>query len=459
MHDEEKMAQEIANFRYGLIADIISRSDLDPGEQKEILIDVVSKHYDIPYSTKNTVSLRTLERYLSVYRKEGIDGLKPKKSGPRCGRVPAEYMQKAIDLRRENPKRSIERIIFMLEESGEVPPGILKSSTVYDHCAKLGLTRVAETKKKNKYHRFSAEHRNERWQGDVCHLLHLPDPNDPKKRKKVYLVAWLDDYSRLVVHGQIYWHERLPMLEDSLKKAIIRYGIPEQIYADNGSIYSSLHFGAICGRLQAKLSHSRPYQPQGRGKIEKFFRFVEDSFVSEAILLMEEGELTELDELNEYFWAWLDRYYHERVHSSTKQKPILRYTSDSKEQRFKPVEAIIQDFLFEDTRTVDKTGVIKLNNQKYEVEPVLARCKVNVKYDPYDTREIQVWYEGKRYKDAIPLDVYRDVSHFGCSDVSDDTSEPKPMGLNFLKTIKRKNDEEKKNQRMDFNKLNEEDAQ
>lgn len=265
MNASEKIAQEVANFRYGLIAEVISRSELDPGEQKEILLDVASKHYDIPHSTKTTVSLRTLERYLATYRKEGIEGLKPTKPGPRFGQIPAEYIEKAIDLRRENPRRSIDRIIFMLEESGEVPPGVLKRSTVYDHCAKHGLTRVAETKKKKKFHRFSAEHRNERWQGDVCHLLYLPHPSDPKTKKKVYLVAWIDDYSRLVVHAQIYWHERLPMLEDSLKKAIIRYGIPEQIYVDNGQIYSSLHFEAICGRLGTKLSHSRPYRPQGRG--------------------------------------------------------------------------------------------------------------------------------------------------------------------------------------------------
>ncbi len=459
MNQREVMAQEIANFRYGLIADVISRSDLAPGEQKAILVDVASKNYDIPYSTRTTVSLRTLERYLSIYREKGIDGLKPSKPGPRFGRIPMEHMQKALDLRRENPKRSIERIIFMLEESGEVPLGILKNSTVYDHCAKLGLTRVAETMKKNKFHRFSAAHRNERWQGDVCHLLYLPHPDDPKKRKKVYLVAWIDDYSRLIVHGQIYWHERLPMLEDSFKKATLRYGIPEQIYVDNAKIYSSLHFEAICGRLGLKLSHSRPYRPQGRGKVEKFFQFVRDSFVSEAMLLLDKGELTTLHELNQYFCIWVDRYYHEKVHTSTKQKPILRYTADSKKQRFKSLEEIVQDFLYEETRTVDKTCVIKFNHRKYEVEPVLARCKVNVRYDPYDTKEIQVWYEGKRYKNAKPLSVYRDVPDFSSSSEElDDMPEAKPTGLNFLKTIKQKDDEKKRNQRMVFNKLNGGDA-
>lgn len=450
MTPEEIKAQEIANFRFGLIAPIVSRSDLAPGEQRQLLEEIASRSYDIPYSSKTTVSIRTLERYLAAYRKYGLDGLKPSTSGPRNARIPEEYIQKAIQLRRENPRRSIDRIIYMLETSGEVPRGILKRSTLYDHFAKAGLTRVARAAKKQKYHRFGARHRNERWQGDTCHLLYLPDPQDPKRKRKTYLVAWIDDYSRLVVHGQIYYHERLPMLEDSLKKAVIRYGIPEQIYVDNAKIYSSLHFETICGRLGIYLTHSRPYRPQGRGKIEKFFQLVETSFVSEALPLIETGEITALDELNEYFWAWLKCYYHERVHSATKQKPLLRYESDTKEQRFKPLDEILDAFLLEETRKVDKSCVFQLNGSLYEADSRLAGCKVSVRYDPYDPKEIQVWYEGKRYANARPLEIYEHVPR---NETPDSPEEVKPSGLNFLSMLKIEDEKRKMKMRMDFDKL------
>jgi transposase InsO family protein len=103
------------------------------------------------------------------------------------------------------------------------------------------------------------------WQFDFQHTLYLPDPKDPKKRKKAILFAIIDDYSRLIVHSEFYWEEKLPRMEDSLKKAILKHGIPEQFYCDNGAAFSSKHLVRICGKLGIRLSHSRPYRPQGRG--------------------------------------------------------------------------------------------------------------------------------------------------------------------------------------------------
>ncbi|GAB6174331.1 hypothetical protein JCM15765_38090 [Paradesulfitobacterium aromaticivorans] len=82
------------------------------------------------------------------------------------------------------------------------------------------------------------------------------------------LFAIIDDYSRLIVHGEFYWDEKLPRLEDALKKAILRHGVPEQFYCDNGSVFSSHHLVRICARLKIRLSHSRPYRPQGLGYVK-----------------------------------------------------------------------------------------------------------------------------------------------------------------------------------------------
>jgi len=149
MTPEEMKAQEIASFRFGLIAPIVSRSDLAPGEQKQLLEEIAGRSYDIPYSSKTTVSVRTLERYLAAYRRYGLDGLKPSTPGPKGARIPEEYIQKAVQLRRENPRCRIDRIIHMLETSGEVPKGILKRSTLYDRFAKAGLTRVRNIRIEN----------------------------------------------------------------------------------------------------------------------------------------------------------------------------------------------------------------------------------------------------------------------------------------------------------------------
>ncbi len=401
----------------------MSRLDLGRGEQTEILAAIASQTHKIPYSTRAKISLRTLERYLTAYRKEGFAGLLPKtREGIR--RLPEELLELAVNLRKENPDRSIERIISMLEASGKASPGLLKRSTLYDHFRRLGLTRMDRPKAET-YRRYQAKKRNQRWIGDTCHLLYLPEDG---KKYKVYLIAWIDDYSRFVPHAQIYKAERLPMLEDSLKKAAVKFGLPAQVYVDNGAIYSSHHFNRILGHLGIELIHSRPYKAAGRGKIEKFFQFVRASFTSEVYCLMKERQVN-LDELNELFFAWLKTYYHERRHSSTKQKPIIRFESDPTPLRHVDLEKLNDAFLLEEERALDKTGVFTINQVPYQVQRDLAReKKILVRYDPYSPERVQVWVGDTRYADATPLVI---PEHAGKRKEPPEPEKPS-TGMNFL---------------------------
>jgi putative transposase len=133
--------------------------------------------------------------------------------------------------------------------------------------------------------------------------LYLPDPKNPNKQKKAMLFAIIDAFSRLAVHAEFYWDEKLPRLEDSLKKAILAHGLPEQFYCDNGSAFSSHHLLRICARLGIRLSHSRPYKPQGRGRIERFFRFIDTSFKIEAYEQIEKGNISTLAERKYSKWS------------------------------------------------------------------------------------------------------------------------------------------------------------
>ena len=235
-------------------------------------------------------------------------------------------LQEAVRLRKQRPERSVEQLIFLLEEGGVVPPGSLAASTLSRHLRKAGVSRkdllTAETTKG--FRRFEAADAHLSWQFDFQHTLYLPDPKDTKKRKKAILFAMIDDYSRYIVHAEFYWDEKLPRMEDSLKKAILKHGIPKQFYLDNGSAFSSHHLVRICGKLGIRLSHSRVRRPQGRGKIERWFRFVDTSFKPEAYAEIEQGRLTTLAQLNAGLAAWLDGYYHLREHGSTKQTPRAR---------------------------------------------------------------------------------------------------------------------------------------
>lgn len=430
-------ALDIANFRYSLIAPIVSRLELNPGETQMLLLEAAKKTYQIPFSTKTQISLRTIERYLNLYRNGGYEALIPKYLSEKRGsyRIPREYMEKAAALKRENMKRPILQIIDTLEMSGEVPKGILKRSTVYDYFVKLGISKEQGKKESKAFQRFTPKHRNQRWQGDTCHLLHLPNPDDPSKSRKVYLIAWLDEYSRMITHAQCYFREKDYTLEDSLKKAMIKFGVPEVIYVDNGSVYSSKQLKSVCGHLSIQLSHTRPYRPQGRGKLERMFQTIQSSFLPEIEVMLRDHFLT-LEELNEYLFIWIRQHYHEKIHSATKQKPIVAFESDETLLRIVDPMELENVFLLEETRTVDKTCCFKLRNLEFAVEAELVNSRILVRFNPYDLSRTQVYYNGRRFKDASLLEIPEHID-FASSKPQEEPT-PTKTGLNYLRYLKEK---------------------
>ena len=428
---DEKMKKEIANFRYGLISPIVCRTNLSHGEKYETLREIAKREYDIPYSNRRKIGLRTLERYLKLYGDGNLKALEPN-SRNRKPRIAKQYMEETANLRRENRKRSIDRIIQMLEDSGRVPKDILKRSTVYDYFVKLGIANK-QIAPKESYRKFGASYRGEILQGDVHHTLYLPDPVREGYKRKVYLMAWLDDFTRLLF-GEFYWAERIPALENTLKKWIILHGCPENIYCDNGAIYSSHHLKNICGKLGINLLHTRPYKPQGRGKLEKTFQLVESSFKSEAELLIKDNKLKTLEELNVYFSAWLNKFYNQRLHSSTKQKPAVMWDSCKNELKKPTLNEVYDAFLYEEEKSVSKTGIIRIDTNEYEVDTFLARKKIKVRYDPYDlSKEVQVYFGGKQYDNAYPSKIRR---HHKKNFVDSSDEAKITTGINYLEILK-----------------------
>lgn len=187
-----------------------------------------------------------------------------------------------------------------------------------------------------------------------------------------------------------------------------------------------------------RLLHSRPYKPQGKGKCEKFFQIVERAFKSEVELLINQGKLITLEELNLLFAAWLNKYYNRRIHSATKQSPISRWDSSDKPVPKLSLEKIYEAFLYKDERSCSKTGIFSLYGNKYEVEKFLCNKKVEIKYDPYDLDTgIQVYFEGKRFKDAIVAKVHRH-SKKGYEENNMDVEPAPTSGLNFVEQLSEK---------------------
>lgn len=122
-------------------------------------------------------------------------------------------------------------------------------------------------------------------------------------------------------HAQFYWNEQLPRLEDCFKRALLRYGRPLAIYVDQGAVYCSRHIDTVCAQLGIKRIHATPYYPEGKGKIERFFGFVQSDFLPELAL----SDVTTLLELNQSLLAWIEVVYHRKLHSELGQSPLERF--------------------------------------------------------------------------------------------------------------------------------------
>ena len=181
----------------------------------------------------------------------------------------------------------------------------------------------------------------------------------------------------------------------------------------------------------------RPYRPQGRGKVERLFATIQSSFLPEFYELLKQEALS-LEELNEYLWVWLDKYYHEKVHSATKQAPRLRFETDTNPLRTVTLEELYDAFLLEEKRSVDKTMLFSVLGRTFQTEPELAKKKINVRYDPYELEKVQVYSEGKRYPDAFPFVM----PEHGIAPSSDreklTTENTVSSGLNFLSILRGK---------------------
>ena len=400
--DAETRRTEIALFRYGLLAPILHR-ELTRGELLSHLRQVAEGRHQAPGKSGVTVSFPTLWRWLVSYRKEGFDGLKPRprrdEGTPR--RLPPEVIERAISLRKEVPGRSAASIVRILARDPNLPK--VKVSTLRHILAARGYGRGQGGPVPPPLKRFEWDKVNALWQGDALVGPWLPDPERPGKVRRAHLFAFIDDHSRLVPYAEWFWEEALPRMERVLKLAILRRGLPGAIYVDNGLVYASTQFGAALATLGIRRLHSRPYSPQGRGKIERWFGDVRQEFLIEV----EASHVTTLDELNASFWAWLEVIYHRRTHSETGQSPLERYQQGLGQVKAADPVTLQKSLLWRERRKVTRGATISLQGNSYAVDPQLIGRTIELRFDPFQLDQLEVWLDDKSLGTARVLRLER----------------------------------------------------
>ncbi len=426
---------EIALFRYGLIAPLLF-DPLAAGELEKALREIAAKTYPIPYSKRTQVGVSTLRRYLKLYQQGGFDTLRPKprsdKGVPRA--FPAEVLERAISLREEQPARTTTTLVDILKRDENLQLGQpLNAHTLTSHLRARCKTRQLLAQGPRVYKRFEREHANSLWQGDAMVGPWLPDPYAPGKKRRAHLFSYLDDHSRLIPYAEFFFDEALPRMERVLKVGILRRGVPEALYVDNGKVYSSTQFEAACASLGIQRIRTAPYSPEAKGKQERFFETVRIQFLPEVEL----SDLATLSDLNKSFWAWLELVYHRREHSETGQTPLERYQAGLEKVRPADAEVLRKAFLWREFRKVRKDATLDLQGNTYQVDPLLKGRKLELRFDPFDLSSLELWLDGNSLGKATVL-VQNKQRHIAVERLATQPAQPsKPKSsLDYLAALR-----------------------
>jgi transposase InsO family protein len=371
--DKTKMA--IALKRFSVISPILN------GQVKSITAycaEVTEQPIEMPHYGLRTYSPNTISNWYSDYARMGIDGLKPQ-SRSDIGKtrvLTPEMSDKVLEKITQYPKAPATLIYDMLIEERAFLKSEVSLATVRRFIRANEPAIDTEPGNAKQMLRFAREHVNEVWQTDC---LYGPFVMSAKGKQHTYLLAYLDDCSRLIAHAQFYQSQDLAVLRHSFREAVLRRGSPKILYTDNGKIYRSQSFAYLCANIGVALIHHGIGMAHQKGKIERFFKTVRSNFLSRVTA----ENLQSLEKLNEAFWLWLDDY-HKKPHSGLNgQSPLECFLQQAASVKLPTDLADFNTkFLVKVSRTVKKDATISLNSQIYETNPALAGIKLDVKYDP-----------------------------------------------------------------------------
>lgn len=402
---DDQTREQIGLFRYGLIADLLHAD----GEKKglhTLLREKAERVYDIPGSRRTRVASETIRDWLKAYRRGGFAALRPQ---VRCDigstrAIPQEIADLLCQIKEESSALSIGAVIEKAKATGSLGDDIqLAPATVHRLLSRHGLMdrKTGEPTNKDR-RRFAFEKAGEMWMSDV---MHGPSVMVDGRKRKAYLIAFLDDATRVVPHAAFALSENTAAFLSVMQQAVLRRGIPKRLYVDNGAAYRSHHLSLVCAKLGITLIHTRPYQPQAKGKQERWFRTVRLQILPALV----EDDLKSLDALNRKLWAWVEGEYHTSPHKGLDgMTPMDRWMMSSGDVRLVGQDCDLDDlFLFEEKRKVQKDRTVSLHGVVYEVSAILVDETVLLRFDPSRPgRPVDVFFKGRKIEQAKRVDLY-----------------------------------------------------
>ena len=439
--------EQIALERFQMISDLL-KDDIDQAKMVQLKKKIAAD---------NNISVRTIERYYKALREKGFSGLCPASKKGRTAGLPEGYddlIQEAIALRREVPSRSVPLIIYTLEAEGKAPPGLLKKSTVQKKLAEAGFSKKQMTKYKQDLdsissRRFCKPHRMMLVQADIKYGTGIMVTENGVK-KTLYLSTLIDDHSRFILCSEWYESQNEFAVTDVFRKAILKYGVFDEAYTDNGSVYIAEQLRTSCAKVGIRLRRAKPRSGKSKGKVEKFHQIV-DKYLSEVKLRKPRS----VAEVNEYWHKFVETYYHEKPHDGIREyyesynievpsegiTPMQEWNNDTRPLKYLDASKVAEAFRFHKNCRVNG-GKIRLKGKTYEVNSSLDGAWVEVSYDPNDMTDILVSYQNYEPVKA----TVKPISSFCRNDIAVPIAiqDDDPNGSRVLDAIEKKYAEKQK---------------
>ncbi len=366
--------EQIALFRYGIISPLVTGTDNCKSKQ-DFFTTYGNKQYRYVDGSLVFVSPGSIERWYYSYQKNGFNGLKVK------SRIDQNTTRKLSD-------DLIQTICFYIDNHPRLPATSIRTYLIAnglitsDEVSLSTITRFVQSYKKGKnvttkteMKRYECKHVNDVWCCDTSYSFKL---NDNGVKKRTFIIAIIDDASRLIVGCDVFFNDNYVNYMTVLKKAIERYGVPRTLNLDNGSPYKNGQIELLAARLGIRVHHCAPYTPEAKSKIERWFRTMKDHFMAGYTILAKTTIDTYRKDLLEYV-----ENYNNTPHSSLKgTTPNQRYFNGDDQTRHLNQETIDTSFLLEVDRKVSIDNVISLDTKEFEVPYKYSNHKIKIRYSP-----------------------------------------------------------------------------
>jgi len=387
------MREQIALFKFSIIAPL-HNDTFDAPSKAAFCRQMAQKSYTLPDGSKQRFSASTIKKWFLQYRSRGIDALYPKgRNDIGLSRVISEEAaQRIMEIKRQFPHITGTLVYQKLIEEGAIKASEVSLPTVL-RFIKNNHLKAQEIEPEDR-RAFELEFANDCWQADssVGPVIKVNG-----KKKETWLISFLDDASRLITHAEFFYNDNSENMQLTFKKAIQKHGLPSRLYVDNGSSYRNNQLSLICASLGVTLIHTPVYSPKNKGKVERMFRTLKDTWINGV----DWNSFPDLDSLNREFITFVNENYNNHVHSVLNARPKERWLQDAKRIKYLPPDTLDDCFLHREVRSVAGDATISINKVIFEVPAQYIKQKINIRFSPGVLSEAYIFNEQNKLAHTI----------------------------------------------------------